>query len=78
MNPTHTPLFHALLKLYHYFPLHSPATLFLVNGSWGRFAPKGEKGRWYLDGNRAWALMEVVSVSHWSRSALIGSGGRVS
>ena len=63
MTSTFTPLFHSLLKLYHYFPLHSPATLFVVNGSWGRFASQGGKRRLYLDGNRAWAAMEIVSVS---------------
>jgi hypothetical protein len=59
---TFSPLFHSLLKLYHYFPLHSPATLFIVNGSWGRFSSQGGKGRFYSDGNSAWAIMEMISV----------------
>jgi len=64
MTPSpHSPLFYSFLKLYHYFPLHSPATTFIVNGSWGKFATQGGKKRFYLDGNRAWAVMEVVSVS---------------
>lgn len=58
-----SPLYLALLRVYHYFPLHSPVTLWLVNGAWGRFSAKGGKAGWYLDGNKAWAAMEVVSVS---------------
>lgn len=67
-----TPLFYALLKLYHTFPLHSPVTLLYMDAPWGRFAYNQQRGRegrraWGdLDGNLAWAFMEIVSVSHQS------------
>lgn len=64
-----TPLFHSLLKFYHLFPLHSPVTLLYMDAPWGRFAYNEQRGRegqkaWGdLDGNLAWAFMEIVSVS---------------
>lgn len=66
----YTPLYYSLLKLYHLFPLHAPITLMLMDAPWGRFAyseqNKGKKGYeksiWDLDGNIAWACMEIVSV----------------
>lgn len=67
-----TPLFYALLKLYHTFPLHSPVTLLYMDAPWGRFAYNQQRGRegrraWGdLDGNLAWAFMEIVSVSRRS------------
>lgn len=64
-----TPLFHSLLKFYHLFPLHSPITLLYMDAPWGKFAYNEQRGReglkaWGdLDGNLAWAFMEIVSVS---------------
>lgn len=64
-----TPLFHSLLKFYHLFPLHSPVTLLYMDAPWGKFAYNEQRGRegrkaWGdLDGNLAWAFMEIVSVS---------------
>jgi hypothetical protein len=68
-SSTFTPLFYALLKVYHTFPLHSPVTLLYMDAPWGRFAYNQQRGRegqraWGdLDGNLAWAFMEIVSVS---------------
>ncbi len=69
LSTPYTPLFYTVLKFYHLFPLHSPATLFLLDAPWGRFAypeqrnREGEGAVADLDGNWAWAAMEVVSVS---------------
>lgn len=67
---TFGPLFGPLAKLYHYFPLHAPLTVWFINGPFGKFAggadrSQGSKGwsNWlWVDGNWGWAVMELVSV----------------
>ncbi|KAL7421628.1 hypothetical protein Q5752_003397 [Cryptotrichosporon argae] len=52
------PRFYAALGLYHLFPLHAPLTLWVVDAPFGRFS---QGGRWHVDGNLAWAAMELVA-----------------
>ncbi|GHJ89849.1 hypothetical protein NliqN6_6251 [Naganishia liquefaciens] len=75
-----TSLFYSLLKLYHTFPLHSPVTLLYMDAPWGRFAYNQQRGRegrraWGdLDGNLAWAFMEIVSPITFT-TTILRSGG---
>ncbi|KAI5452608.1 hypothetical protein NCC49_000768 [Naganishia albida] len=75
-----TPLFHSLLKFYHLFPLHSPITLLYMDAPWGKFAYNEQRGReglkaWGdLDGNLAWAFMEIVSPITFTTTILRAEG----
>lgn len=57
--------FYPLLLLFHLFPLHAPVTLWILDAPFGRFAIPS---RLNLDGNWAWAGMELVAVSEHERS----------
>ncbi|WVF71272.1 hypothetical protein IAT40_006075 [Kwoniella sp. CBS 6097] len=57
--PTPPTAFFPSLLIFHLFPLHAPLTLYILDAPFGRFANK--TSGWNVNGNIAWAAMEIVS-----------------
>ncbi|WVQ99596.1 hypothetical protein IAU59_006732 [Kwoniella sp. CBS 9459] len=63
-----TAFFPSLL-VFHLFPFHAPFTLYILDAPFGRFADKTLG--WNVDGNIAWAAMELVSPITFTSTLLL-------
>ncbi|OCF38388.1 3-oxo-5-alpha-steroid 4-dehydrogenase 1 [Kwoniella heveanensis CBS 569] len=74
LNSNHPNLptaFFPSLFIFHIFPLHAPLTLYILDAPFGRFADK--TSGWNVNGNFAWAAMELVSPITFISTLLLNS-----